>query len=52
MISKIFGGAKDKSPSAVEAIQKLKETELMLTKKQDFLTAKKNRTDNKRGISL
>ncbi|KAK2709018.1 charged multivesicular body protein 4b-like [Artemia franciscana] len=57
LISKIFGGGKDKSPSAAEAIQKLKETELMLTKKQEFLeakieqelsTAKKNGTKNKR----
>ena len=61
LISKIFGGGKDKSPSAAEAIQKLKETELMLTKKQEFLeakieqelsTAKKNGTKNKRGISF
>lgn len=61
-LSKIFGGGKGaKAPSPQEAIQKLRETEEMLTKKQDFLenkieqelqTAKKNGTKNKRGVIL
>lgn len=57
---KLFGsGAKGgKQPTPQEAIQRLRETEEMLTKKQDFLekkieqellTAKKNGTKNKRG---
>lgn len=61
-LSKIFGGGKGaKAPSPQEAIQKLRETEEMLTKKQDFLenkieqelqTAKTNGTKNKRGVIL
>lgn len=59
LLGKIFGGGKGgKGPSPQEAIQKLRETEEMLTKKQDFLekkieqelqVAKKNGTKNKRG---
>ncbi|KAM9860267.1 charged multivesicular body protein 4b [Aulostomus maculatus] len=56
---KIFGssGKSGKAPTPQEAIQKLRETEEMLCKKQDFLekkiehellTAKKNGTKNKR----
>ncbi|XP_065340208.1 charged multivesicular body protein 4 [Cloeon dipterum] len=57
-LGKIFGGKKgDKTPTTGEAIQKLRETEEMLMKKQDFLEkkivqevdiAKKNGTKNKR----
>lgn len=52
------GGKGGKAPTTQEAIQRLRETEEMLTKKQDFLekkieqelvTAKKNGTKNKRG---
>lgn len=60
LISKMFGGkGKNKGPTPQEAIQKLRETEEMLEKKQAFLekkidqeiaTAKKNATKNKRGI--
>ncbi|XP_014247294.1 charged multivesicular body protein 4b [Cimex lectularius] len=56
--SKVFGGKKDdKVPTASEAIQKLRETEEMLVKKQEFLEkkidqelaiVKKNGTHNKR----
>ncbi|XP_015510120.1 charged multivesicular body protein 4 [Neodiprion pinetum] len=56
--SKVFGGKKEPTaPSTAEAIQKLRETEEMLMKKQDFLekkidiekqTARKNGTANKR----
>ncbi|XP_076174615.1 charged multivesicular body protein shrub isoform X1 [Ptiloglossa arizonensis] len=56
--SKLFGGKKDSAPvSTAEAIQKLREIEDMLLKKQDFLeskikleiqVAKKNGTKNKR----
>ncbi|XP_011497111.1 PREDICTED: charged multivesicular body protein 4b [Ceratosolen solmsi marchali] len=56
--TKVFGGKKDSSiPTTAEAIQKLRETEEMLIKKQDFLeskieqeilTARKNGTKNKR----
>ena len=60
MLTKIFGagGKGGKGPSPQEAIQKLRETEEMLTKKQEFLEkkieqelqiAKKNGTKNKRG---
>lgn len=51
-------GKKEKGPTPEEAIQKLKETEKILTKKQEFLeqkiqqelqTAKKHGTKNKRG---
>lgn len=54
----MFGGKKEVAPSTGEAIQKLRETENMLLKKQDFLekkieleldTARKNGTKNKRG---
>uniref|UniRef100_T1J526 Charged multivesicular body protein 4b n=1 Tax=Strigamia maritima TaxID=126957 RepID=T1J526_STRMM len=56
---KVFGGGKqkDKTPSTGEAIQKLRETESMLCKKQEYLekkieyelaVAKKNGTKNKR----
>uniref|UniRef100_A0A8C7LEW7 Charged multivesicular body protein 4Bb n=1 Tax=Oncorhynchus kisutch TaxID=8019 RepID=A0A8C7LEW7_ONCKI len=59
VFGKLFGGGGKggKGPSAQEAIQKLRETEEMLTKKQVFLekkidqeliTAKKNGTKNKR----
>ena len=57
--SKVFGGKKeDKAPTTGDAIQKLRETEEMLMKKQEFLekkieqeinTAKKNGKKNKRG---
>lgn len=57
--TKVFGGKKeDKAPTTGDAIQKLRETEEMLMKKQEFLekkilqeigTAKKNGTKNKRG---
>lgn len=52
------GGKGGKMPTTQEAIQRLRETEEMLTKKQEFLekkidqeliTAKKNGTKNKRG---
>lgn len=53
-----FSGKKEKGPTPEEAIQKLKETEKILIKKQEFLeqkiqqelqTAKKHGTKNKRG---
>lgn len=57
-LSKVFGGKKDdKAPTASEAIQKLRETEDMLVKKQEYLEkkieyelglVKKNGTNNKR----
>lgn len=58
--SRMFGGGKagEKAPSPGEAIQRLREIEEMLNKKQDFLeskvkleleTAKKHGTKNKRG---
>lgn len=57
--SKVFGGKKDdKIPTASEAIQKLRETEDMLVKKQEHLESKielemkiikKNGTANRRG---
>ncbi|KAK9883905.1 hypothetical protein WA026_004846 [Henosepilachna vigintioctopunctata] len=55
--SKIFGGKKDEPPSTGAAIQKLRETEEMLNKKQAFLEkkieqeiliAKQNASKNKR----
>jgi len=55
--SKIFGGKKDEAPTPGQAIQKLRETEDMLIKKQDFYEkkieqeislAKKNASKNKR----
>lgn len=60
LLGKLFGGGGKggKGPSPQEAIQKLRETEEMLTKKQEFLEkkieqelqiAKKNGTKNKRG---
>ena len=59
VFGRLFGGKKgDKAPTPQEAIQKLRETEEMLSKKSDFLekkieqeltTAKKNSTKNKRG---
>lgn len=63
VFGKLFGGGGKggKAPSPQEAIQKLRETEAMLTKKQDYLeqkigaelvTAKKNGTKNKRGMYL
>lgn len=54
----MFGGKKDEAPSTSDAIQKLRETEDMLYKKQDYLekkiemekkTAKANASKNKRG---
>ena len=58
-LAKIFGGGKKKeAPTTQDAIQKLRSTEEMLTKKSDFLekkiqqeliTAKKAGTKNKRG---
>ncbi|KTG45931.1 hypothetical protein cypCar_00004836 [Cyprinus carpio] len=59
LFGKLFGssGKGGKSPSPQEAIQRLRETEEMLTKKQEFLekkidqelvTAKRNGTKNKR----
>merc|ERR1712168_776841 len=54
---KMFGGKKEAAPTTGEAIQKLRETEDMLLKKQEFLekkidselaTAKKNAKTNKR----
>lgn len=58
---KLFGsgGKGGKQPTPQEAIQRLRETEEMLTKKQEFLekkieheltTAKKCGTNNKRGM--
>lgn len=58
---KLFGGKKETGMSTGEAIQSLRETENMLTKKQEFLekkieleldTARKNGTKNKRGKYL
>lgn len=58
---KMFGGKKEQALTTGEAIQKLRDTENMLLKKQDFLekkieleldTAKKNGTKNKRGKTL
>lgn len=58
LITKIFGGGKAKAPTTGEAIQKLRDTEEMLIKKQDFLekkieqeikTARQYGTKNKRG---
>lgn len=40
-LSKVFGGKKDdKAPTASEAIQKLRDTEDMLVKKQEYLEKK------------
>lgn len=59
LFAKMFGGGKgEKAPTTGEAIQKLRDTEEMLIKKQDFLEkkiqqeisiAKQNGTKNKRG---
>ncbi|KRG00319.1 uncharacterized protein Dwil_GK22870, isoform B [Drosophila willistoni] len=58
---KMFGGKKEVAPSTGEAIQKLRETENMLIKKQEFLeskieeelnTARKNASKNKRELAL
>lgn len=60
LIAKIFGGGGkgSKEPSPQQAIQKLRDTEEMLAKKQEFLekkieqevqTAKKHGLKNKRG---
>lgn len=55
----MFGGKKEVAPTTGEAIQKLRETENMLIKKQEFLeskieeelnTARKNASKNKRGM--
>lgn len=61
-LSKVFGGKKgDKAPTTGEAIQKLRETEEMLIKKQEFLekkieqeisVARANGTKNKRGLYI
>jgi charged multivesicular body protein 4 len=56
-IGKLFGGKKETAPTTGEAIQKLRDTEEMLNKKQEFLEkkvdaemaiAKKNAKTNKR----
>ncbi|XP_030375256.1 charged multivesicular body protein 4b isoform X1 [Scaptodrosophila lebanonensis] len=58
---KMFGGKKEVAPTTGEAIQKLRETENMLIKKQEFLeskieeelnTARKNASKNKRELAL
>lgn len=60
VFAKLFGtgGKGGKAPTPQEAVQRLRETEEMLAKKQEFLekkieqeliTAKKNGTKNKRG---
>lgn len=58
---KMFGAKKEPTMTTGEAIQKLRETENMLLKKQDFLEkkielelaeAKKNGTKNKRGNTV
>lgn len=61
-LAKIFGSKKkQEAPTTQEAIQKLRETEDMLTKKSDFLEkkiqdeltiAKKAGTKNKRGRDI
>lgn len=57
---KMFGGKKEVAPTTGEAIQKLRDTENMLVKKQEFLEtkidgeldiARKNGTKNKRGMA-
>ena len=60
-LARIFGsGKKGEPPSPQQAIQKLRETEEMLSKKSDLLekrieeeltTAKKHGMKNKRGVS-
>lgn len=58
-LAKMFGKKDDKAPTTGEAIQKLRETEEMLIKKQEYLekkidseiqVAKKNASKNKRGL--
>uniref|UniRef100_A0A1I8MSQ5 Snf7 n=1 Tax=Musca domestica TaxID=7370 RepID=A0A1I8MSQ5_MUSDO len=58
---KMFGGKKEQAPTTGEAIQKLRETENMLIKKQEFLEtkieeelniARKNASKNKREMAL
>lgn len=58
---KMFGGKKEVAPTTGEAIQKLRDTENMLVKKQEFLEtkidgeldiARKNGTKNKRGMVM
>ena len=59
-LAKVFGGGKKgEPPSPQQAIQKLRETEEMLSKKSEFLekriekelaSAKKNGMKNKRGM--
>lgn len=58
--SKVFGGKKEPTISATEAIQNLRDTERMLAKKQAFLEnkiemeldfARKNGAKNKKGTS-
>lgn len=62
-LGKLFGSSKkeEKGPSTEDAIQKLRTTEEMLIKKQEFLEkkieqevaiAKKNGTTNKRGMYM
>lgn len=58
-LTKMFGGKKGEPPTPQTAIQKLRETEEMLSKKTEFLekriekelaAAKKNGMKNKRGV--
>lgn len=58
--SNMFGGKKEQAMTTGEAIQKLRETEEILIKKQEYLEknidkevdiAKKNASKNKRGTS-
>ena len=58
-LARIFGGKKGEPPTPQMAIQKLRETEEMLSKKTDFLEkkiekehelAKKHGLKNKRGV--
>lgn len=55
---KLFGGKKEEAPSTSDAIQKLRETQDLLSKKQEYLekqiddcllVARKNASKNKRG---
>lgn len=57
----LFKGKKEVAPTTGEAIQKLRETENLLIKKQEFLeskveeelaTARENASKNKRGMGL
>ena len=56
---KLFGGKKEEAPTTSDAIQKLRETQDLLAKKQEYLekqiddltlVAKKNASKNKRGL--